>query len=209
MAIALQEAIDKLLARREVKWNSHKEHKGGSVLLKTPDARRLFAYLLSGPVEKLANGDEEIFPGLIEAWEKEEYDPAADKAEPAVTAPSGAFRLNCIETEGFGGLNMFGGPPFVMEVDCQSCCLEGQNGSGKTSLASAILWALTGRRIREHAGPVIDNGSRGRDAPVLRSVYGAWRLAAARGIKNESIISTPGIRNPCTQPRTCAPQKAA
>lgn len=160
MAATLQEDIDKLLAGSELKWSPHKEHKGGSVRLKTPGARRLFAYLLSQPVDKVVSGDEEIFPGLINAWENQEYDPAADKAEPAVIAPAGAFRLDCIETEGFGGLNLFGGAPFVLEVERQSWCLEGQNGSGKTSLASAIIWALTGRRIREHTGPILDNGSR-------------------------------------------------
>ncbi|MCH7710515.1 MAG: AAA family ATPase [Proteobacteria bacterium] len=179
MSLSLQEAIDKLFSGKELKWSHHQGHDGGSVLLETPGARRLFAYLLLQPAEKVVNCDEEIFPGLIDAWENEDYDPSADKAEPAVTTPTSAFHLDRIETEGFGGLNLFGGPPFVMVVDCESWCLEGQNGSGKTSLASAIVWALTSRRIREQVGPIIDKGSR---EPVFdddNNEIGFWPPLAA------------------------------
>jgi len=64
------------------------------------------------------------------------------------------WRLDRIEASGFGGLTLFGGPQFDLRVDSENWCLEGQNGSGKTSLANAILWALTGKRIREQDGPV-------------------------------------------------------
>lgn len=177
-----------LLAGGEVKWSPHEAHKGGSVVLESAGARRLFAYLLAEPIEKVVSGNEENFPGLIDAWENEEYDPAADKAEPIFIAHTAAFRLHSIETQGFGGLNLFGGPPFSLEVDRQSWCLEGQNGSGKTSLASAILWALTGQRIREHAGPVIDNGLR---EPVFDrdgNEIGYWPPLAAYPPNQDDLI---------------------
>jgi AAA domain len=49
---------------------------------------------------------------------------------------------------------------FLYSFGGNNWCLEGQNGSGKTSLVSAILWALTGKRIREHEGPVDERGER-------------------------------------------------
>jgi hypothetical protein len=57
-------------------------------------------------------------------------------------------------------LTIFGGKPFDLYVGGNNWCLEGQNGSGKTSLVSAILWALTGKRIRDHEGPVDERGER-------------------------------------------------
>jgi ABC-type multidrug transport system ATPase subunit len=70
-----------------------------------------------------------------------------------------SWRLDRIEAFGFGGLTIFGGKPFDLYIGGTNWCLEGQNGSGKTSLVSALLWALTGKRIREHEGPVPIFGS--------------------------------------------------
>lgn len=71
--------------------------------------------------------------------------------------------LDRIEAAGFGGLTLFGGENFEFWIEGNNWCLLGQNGSGKTSLASAIMWALTGKRIREQDGPIDENGER---APV-------------------------------------------
>jgi hypothetical protein len=48
----------------------------------------------------------------------------------------------------------------VLAVDGENWCLEGQNGSGKTSIASAIVWALTGCRCRDQDGVIQDDGRR-------------------------------------------------
>ena len=65
-----------------------------------------------------------------------------------------------METSGFGGLNQVGGPSFVVPFDEANWCLEGQNGSGKTSLVSALIWALTGFRCRDQDGLHFENGVR-------------------------------------------------
>lgn len=102
----------------------------------------------------MSKGDEALFPGLIATWDDEERDPKDDLVAVGAIAGVSGFRLAAIETEGFGGLNLYDGPSFSLDVDRQSWCLEGQNGSGKTSLASAIIWGLTERRIRGHLRPV-------------------------------------------------------
>jgi len=91
---------------------------------------------------------------LIAAWNREGTDPASEDLPSASIAVGDVWRLDRIEASGFGGLTLFGGPQFDLRIDGENWCLEGQNGSGKTSLTSAILWALTGKRIREQDGPV-------------------------------------------------------
>ncbi len=111
----------------------------------------------------MAQGSEELFAGLIAAWTDESTDPATRVSAPVVDTGWEIWRLKRIEASGFGGLTSYGGPPFVFWTEVDNWCLLGQNGSGKTSLASAILWALTGKRIREQDGPIDEPGTR---APV-------------------------------------------
>jgi hypothetical protein len=177
--ITIQEAIAKLLSGEKLEWMAFRQHKGGAIHLQTPQARRLFHYLLSQPANKVSEGSEDIFPGLLSAWANDPCDPAKSKQTIPANIPTGTFRLHSIETEGFGGLNLFAGKPFFIETASESWCLEGQNGSGKTSLASAILWALTGQRIREHAGPVIDQGQREPVLDTAENKIGDWPPLAA------------------------------
>ena len=86
---------------------------------------------------------------------------SATAAKPAKgTKHTGTWRLARLETSGFGGLNLLNGPDFVLSLNGENWCLEGQNGSGKTSLASAIIWALTGCRCRDQDGIIVDDGRR-------------------------------------------------
>ena len=79
-------------------------------------------------------------------------DPALTAAaSPAVVSGSGSWRLKSIETDGFGGLNSWGGGSFPFDFDGESLLLEGPNGSGKSSLVGAIVWALSGERPRDQA----------------------------------------------------------
>jgi len=160
MTLTFQECINTLLAGDKLSWAAHDNHSGGGISLDTSSSRRLLEYLLMQSTETVAGGNESLFNGLIEAWENERHDPKSAQTGKTVTNVVGGFRLAHIETEGFGGLNLFGGQPFTLNINRQSWCLEGQNGSGKTSLISAIIWALTGRRIREHSGPITDKGFR-------------------------------------------------
>jgi len=179
VAITLAEAVNTLLAGKEIAWTKVAEHKGGSVTLDTAGKRRLFEFLLKQDARSVAEGSDKLFPGLIAAWKDEARDPATAKTDGASTCTPGCWRLRKIESAGFGGLTLFSGPAFELDVNGESWCLEGQNGSGKTSLPSAILWALTGRRIREHMGPIEDDGHR---FPVLDDSgkqIGEWPPLAA------------------------------
>jgi len=110
---------------------------------------------------------------------EQEHDPANVAAAAPTSSDNKSWRLTRVEASGFGGLTIFGGKPFDLYVGGHNWCLEGQNGSGKTSLVSAILWALTGYRIREHEGPVLERGLRedveGEDGKRI----GTWPPLAA------------------------------
>ncbi len=71
-------------------------------------------------------------------------------------------------------MTLFGGASFDLWIDGQNWCLEGQNGSGKTALASVILWALTGKRIREQEGPVDECGTRSAVTNNAGKKIGDW-----------------------------------
>lgn len=141
-------------------WGKFGEHKNGAVTLGTAGQRRLFVFLLAQDATKVAQGHENLFAGIIAAWEKDDTDPASDVQVAAQTTEGNVWRLHRIEAFGFGGLTLFGGASFDLWINGENWCLEGQNGSGKTSLVSAVLWALTGKRIREQDGPIDEQGVR-------------------------------------------------
>jgi hypothetical protein len=178
LAISFTETCNKLLGGQALSWPKFAEHKSGSVTLKIEAQRRLFAFLLSQPSEKVAEGNESLIPGLIEKWNGE-GDPAVSTVADAEELLSGCWRLERIEACGFGGLTIFGGTVFDLQIGGSNWCLEGQNGSGKTSLSSAVLWALTGKRIREPDGPVDEDGVRSNVFDTDGKKIGDWPACAA------------------------------
>ena len=174
MAISFVEASQCLLGGEPLAWAAFEKHKAGSLTLAKPRQRRLFAFLLAQDRAKVARGDEGLFAELIAAWNQDGGDPASDRATKDQESFKDVWRLDRIEASGFGGLTLFGGPPFELRVDGQNWCLNGQNGSGKTSLASAILWALTGKRIREQEGPVDEHGERSAVINEIGKKLGDW-----------------------------------
>lgn len=174
MAISFSEATRCLLSGKSLAWAAFDEHKAGSIKLDTPGQRRLFAFLLDQDRAKVARGEEDLFPKLIAAWSNDAVDPAADTTNEAPESSNDVWRLDRVEASGFGGLTLFGGLPFDLRVDGKNWCLNGQNGSGKTSLASAILWALTGKRIREQEGPIVEHGERSAVTNEIGKVLGDW-----------------------------------
>ncbi len=143
--------------------------------LDTPMKRRLFAFILSTSWRETSNLPESFINGLQKGHDASD-DPAATIIPTAAGAGGSisSWRLQSIETEGFGGLNAWKGPPFRYDFDSQSILLEGPNGSGKSSLTGAIVWALTGERPRDQA-PV--------SADIPKPVFGSG---------NEALGNPPG-----------------
>lgn len=132
-----------------------------TITLATPRARRLastlFTYLRSNSVELLR--EDQTFFEALEATDTATNDPAANVAPEASDGGDGAarcWRLLQVRTKGFGGLNTIGGNDFVHDVAGASWLIEGQNGTGKSSLANAILFAMTGMIFRDQLGLVAD-----------------------------------------------------
>jgi hypothetical protein len=82
--------------------------------------------------------------------------------EPLTERPANAnnrqLTLVKLEAHRFAGLHTFGTPTsppknYVHEVSAPLTLYEGLNGSGKTSLANAIIWALTGQILRPQREP--------------------------------------------------------
>ncbi len=66
--------------------------------------------------------------------------------------------LTRIEAHRFGGLHAYGPvddppPTFVYEPKAPVTLFEGLNGSGKTSILNAVIWALTGQVLRPQRPP--------------------------------------------------------
>ena len=141
---------------------------GGPITLSGPKGRQLakvvFDQLKSSSVSDLANNT--VFFDALETAFREEPDEAEADAETSeqtgkANAPpeSRNWRLKKIETKGFGGLNAEGDNLFEFDAAGEDYCIEGQNGSGKSSLANAVLFALTGKVHRDQYG-IWDDPSR-------------------------------------------------
>jgi len=173
MTITLSQAITNLTSGIALSWETSGGFKGGTIHLDKPAQRRLFKFLTDQNPDDVASAAESLFDGLTAAWNDSENDPADQKTETQEEELSGPWRLVRIEATGFGGLNTPDGPAFELDVGGENWCLEGYNGSGKTSLASLILWTLTGFRNREQDGPHKDIGIR---EPVTNGTkkIGTW-----------------------------------
>ncbi len=174
MPVSLLEAINTLLAGSKLSWDKFESHKAGSIQLKTPAQRRLFRFLIKQDVSAVAQASETLFSGIIDAWNDDKYDPATDTKSVTAAPSTSTWRLERIEASNFGGLTIFSGRSFDPLTNEESWCIEGQNGSGKTSLSSAILWRLTGKRIREQDGPIEDDGKRAPVYDANGSKIGEW-----------------------------------
>ncbi|MFW2440513.1 MAG: hypothetical protein ACN4GR_14215 [Arenicellales bacterium] len=158
MPITLSQAITLLKHGEPLTWALSGPYKAGSIQLGAAGQRRLFNFLVENDLDAVTYADESIFEGLTAAWEDETADPASTEQAVASETASGPWRLSHISASGFGGLNTPDGPAFELDVGGENWCIEGYNGSGKTSLSSLILWTLTGYRNREQDGPVKDGG---------------------------------------------------
>ncbi|PCK09731.1 MAG: hypothetical protein COA42_02880, partial [Alteromonadaceae bacterium] len=157
---SLDDVKKKLLSGESLLWGKHLDHAKGEIVLNSPESRRLFEYLYSLSPNEVEEPTDTVFDQLVKVW-RGEGDPANSSANVASVLPDKeTWKLHKLQTYGFGGLNQFEGPVFGVDFNQKSWCIEGQNGSGKTSLTSAIIWALTGQIVREHSGLTNDCGER-------------------------------------------------
>ena len=173
MTTTLADAKSALLQGNKLAWSKFEDHKAGAIELKTAEQRRLCRFLLEQPTAKLLAPDESIFSGVITAWSDVD-DPATSNAVRVDHTSAASWRLVRLEASGFGGLTVFGGPVFDTWIGGENWCLEGQNGSGKTSFTNAIIWALTGQRLREQDGLILDKGHRTPVYSDTGTELGTW-----------------------------------
>ena len=166
---------------------------GGSIELGAPHGRRLvevvFDRLQSSTVDDLVK--DTGFFGALEAAFRESADEMGPESveryeakEASAEEDSRSWRLKKVETRGFGGLNAVPGDIFEFDATGRDSCIEGQNGSGKSSLANAVLFAMTGRVHRDQYGiwdnparvePVMsDEGKRLGDWPPIAAYPSSW-----------------------------------
>ena len=139
----------RLLSGASVKWRDA-NNKDFELVLSDPKERRLFAFLLSSTVRTPKELPDDFISGLSSAFSGTD-DPATSIAAAPQATIKGPWRLQSVETEGFGGLNTWGGPIFQFSLDGESLLVEGPNGSGKSALIGAVIWALSGERPRDQA----------------------------------------------------------
>ena len=134
---------------------------GESIVLDGPRHRRLaqvvFDHSRSSSVSSLSKNH-----GFFETLE-DVFRESDDDIEEATWTSNGTsnqvgdadlrtWRLKKVETRGFGGLNAAKGDIFEFDAASDDFCIEGQNGSGKSSLANAVLFAMTGKVHRDQYG---------------------------------------------------------
>jgi energy-coupling factor transporter ATP-binding protein EcfA2 len=140
-----------LLTGASVAWQDANK-KNCQLVLSEPKARRIFAFLLATKVREPTGLSPDFIQGLSTAFSGTDDPASMTAATSASGASAGPWRLQSMETTGFGGLNIWVGPPFKFQFDGESILIEGPNGSGKSSLIGAILWALSGERPRDQGG---------------------------------------------------------
>ncbi|MEI9933199.1 MAG: ATP-binding protein [Rhizomicrobium sp.] len=104
-----------------------------------------------------ANVSNAIGDEIVSAVLKEPPDVPALPAR-AANANSRRLSLRRVAAHRFAGLHKFGTPDaapadYVHDLTQPLTLLEGKNGSGKTSLLNAIIWALTGELLRPQRMP--------------------------------------------------------
>lgn len=164
------------------------------IVLGAPRDRRLAEVVLdrlrSSPADDLARNTE-FFDALEAAFVERRGDV---EPESGTTGKAGeteakpdprSWRLKKVETRGFGGLNAASGDIFEFDAAGRDFCIEGQNGSGKSSLANAVLFAMTGKVHRDQYGfwddparsePVMsDEGAKLGDWPPIAAYPDNWQ----------------------------------
>ena len=142
-------------------------------------AEVVFDHLRSSTADDLSKNTE-FFNALEAAFRKSHDDMELDsetseeKSGAKEESDLRTWRLKKVETRGFGGLNAASGDVFEFDVAGRDFCIEGQNGSGKSSLVNAILFAMTGKIHRDHYGLWNDPARREPVISVEGTKLGDW-----------------------------------
>jgi hypothetical protein len=166
----------------------------GGIALPKGVQRRLMRFLLASNERGTSNFSDTYIAALKSAFTTEETEKeAVDGTQPEPPATPRAWRLVRIEAKNFGGVNTFGGPKFELDVGAESLCVQGYNGRGKSSLASTIVWALTGQRLCSQTEP---NDAVNFSKPVRCTLNreargGQWPPAVAYPINFASVARDP------------------
>jgi hypothetical protein len=108
------EEVRMLLSGSAVPW-SDANNKNLKLGLVDEQQRRLFAFLLNSKVRKPTDLPSQFVAGLSAAYDATD-DPATHQASTSAHALSGPWKLQSIETEGFGGLNTWQGGLFRLRA---------------------------------------------------------------------------------------------
>ncbi len=135
--------------------------------------------LRSSTVTDLSS-DQDFFAALEKVFvepsdDVERFAPTSEEGgKPVPDSDRRTWRLKKVEARGFGGLNALSGDSFAFDVAGRDICIEGQNGSGKTSLANAVLFAMTGKIHRDQYG-LLDDPARLESVVSNGGTYlGSW-----------------------------------
>jgi hypothetical protein len=165
--------------------------KTASIQLATAKQRRLFAYLLNSAIRDVKGLPQAFIDGLAAA-SVAGGDPAAPSVQQTVNpSASGPWKIQALNIDGFGGVNIWNGKPFALAVDRDSLLMEGPNGSGKSSLIAAIIWALTGERPRDHGGTSLDEAKPVFD--ITGKAAGTWPPVASYPPDLTSLKTPPNV----------------
>lgn len=179
-----------LLNGRALTW-TNSAGKGEVLEMKDPAQRRLLAHILQSSVREPKGLPDAFVSGLSAAYFAD-YDPASEAGETGSATLTGPWRLQKIETEGFGGLNSRNGPAFSYEFDGESLILQGPNGSGKSSLVGAVLWAMTGERPRDYGAAVPEDRAEVYDKDNCK--IGTWPPIACYPDERGDLTGDPIVR---------------
>ena len=100
----------RLLSGAPVRWRDA-NNKELELVLSDPKERRLLAFLLLSTVRTPTGLSDDFIHGLSSAYSGTD-DPATRIAAAPQSTVKATWRLQSVETEGFGGLNTWGGPIF-------------------------------------------------------------------------------------------------
>lgn len=183
-----------LLRGDQLEWNDAARKKQ-KLKLSTAKTRRLFKFILDSNVRKPTELSEEFVGGLACAL-KSDTDPADEISTDEASSKLSSWRLHSIESEGLGGVNIFGGPTFTHDFEGESWLAEGPNGSGKSSLLGAIVWAMTGTRPRDFGEVSADDYrpvySASGDDPAEKKI-GDWPPFAAFPDRAKDLTVDPTV----------------